>query len=170
METNMKNFPKTLIALGAATLLALGSQAALARNFRSADVHAKDFPTNQAVKFMGEELSKATGGKDNVKVFGDSALGSEKDTVEQVKIGAIDMVRVSLASFNGIVPESMIPSFPFIFRDLAHFRKAIYGAEGDKILAAFDKAGFVGLAMYESGSRSIYSKKPIRSVADMKGM
>jgi tripartite ATP-independent transporter DctP family solute receptor len=123
-----------------------------------------------AVKFMGDQLSKATDGKDKIKVFGDSSLGSEKDTIEQVKIGAIDMVRVSSAAFNGIVPETLVPSLPFIFRDLAHFRKAMYGAEGDKILASFDKAGFIGLALYESGSRSMYAKKPIRSVADMKGL
>jgi len=166
----MKNFPQTLIALGAATLLALGSQAALARNFRSADVHAKDFPTNQAVKFMGEELSKATGGKDNVKVFGDSALGSEKDTVEQVKIGALDMVRVNTASFHGIVPESMIPALPFVFRDMEHFRKVMYGPIGDRMLASFEKAGFVGLAFYESGARSIYAKRPIKTLADLKGL
>jgi tripartite ATP-independent transporter DctP family solute receptor len=144
--------------------------AASARDFRSADVHAKDYPTNMAVKYMGEQLSKATGGKDNIKVFGDSALGSEKDTVEQVKIGALDMVRVSTAAFHGIVPESMIPSLPFIFRDIDHFRKTIYGPQGDKILAAFEKAGFVGLCMYESGARSMYAKKPIKSVADMKGL
>ena len=80
------------------------------------------------------------------------------------------MVRVSSASFNGIVPETMIPSFPFIFRDLAHFRKTMYGPEGDKILASFDKAGFIGLALYESGARSMYAKKEIKSVADMKGL
>ena len=166
----MKTFHRPLISLIAAAAMCVISGTAAARNFRSADVHSKEFPTNMAVKYMGDQLSKATDGKDNIKVFGDSSLGSEKDTVEQVKIGAIDMVRVSLASFNGIVPESMVPSFPFIFRDIEHFRKAIYGAEGDKILAAFDKAGFIGLAMYESGSRSMYAKKPIKSMADMKGL
>jgi TRAP-type C4-dicarboxylate transport system substrate-binding protein len=91
-------------ALVAAALLALAAPT-MARDFRSADVHAKDYPTNRAVMFMGEQLSKATNGKDKIKIFGDSALGSEKDTVEQVKIGAIDMVRVSTAAFHGIVPE-----------------------------------------------------------------
>jgi len=123
-----------------------------------------------AVKYMGDQLSKATDGKDKIKVFGDSALGSEKDTVEQVKIGAIDMVRVSSASFHGMVPESLIPSLPFLFRDLAHFRKTMYGPEGDKILSSFEKSGFIGLALYESGARSVYAKKPIRNVADMKGL
>jgi len=161
---------RTLPRLAALALVACAALAANARTFRSADVHAKDFPTNQAVKFMGDELAKATGGKDNVKVFGDSALGSEKDTVEQVKIGALDMVRVNTSSFHGIVPESMVPALPFLFRDLDHFRKTMYGPQGDKILAAFEKAGFIGLALYESGARSIYAKKPIRTLADMKGL
>jgi tripartite ATP-independent transporter DctP family solute receptor len=163
-------FAKTLPALIAAAALAMSGAAGHARTFRSADVHSKDFPTNQAVKFMGDELAKATGGKDSIKVFGDSSLGSEKDTVEQVKIGALDMVRVSSASFHGIVPESVIPSLPFLFRDIEHFRKTMYGPQGEKVLAAFDKAGFVGLALYESGARSVYAKKPIRTLADMKGL
>ena len=166
----MKIKKNSLLTLIAAAALCVATGHAMARDFRSADVHSKDFPTNMAVKYMGEQLSKATDGKDKIKVFGDSALGSEKDTIEQVKIGAIDMVRVSTGAFNGIVPETMIPSLPFIFRDIEHFRKTMYGAEGDKILAAFDKAGFIGLALYESGSRSMYAKKPIRSVADMKGL
>jgi tripartite ATP-independent transporter DctP family solute receptor len=121
-----------------------------------------------AVKHMGTTFRNRR--QYNIKVFGDSSLGSEKDTIEQVKIGALDMVRVNTAAFHGIVPESMIPSLPFLFRDLDHFRKTMYGPQGDKILAAFDKAGFVGLALYESGARSMYAKKPIKSVADMKGL
>jgi len=162
--------PKTLPSLIAIAVLALSASTAMARTFRSAEVHAKDYPTNRAVMHMSEELSKATGGKDTIKIFGDSALGSEKDTVEQVKIGALDMVRVNTAAFNGIVPESMVPALPFLFRDIEHFRKTMYGPQGDKILAAFDKAGFVGLALYESGARSIYAKKPIKSLADTKGL
>jgi len=46
----------------------------------------------------------------------------------------------------------------------------MYGPQGEKILAAFDKAGFVGLALYESGARSMYAKKTIKTVADMKGL
>jgi tripartite ATP-independent transporter DctP family solute receptor len=166
----MKPKLKMLSSVIAAAVLALSASAVMARDFRSADVHPKDYPTVMSVKFMGDELSKATGGKYNIKVFGDSSLGSEKDTVEQVKIGALDMVRVNTSAFHGIVPESMIPSFPFLFRDIEHFRKTVYGPQGDKILAAFEKAGFIGLVMYESGARSMYAKKPIKNLADLKGM
>ena len=166
--TSFKTTPFRSLALAAAVALACAT--AQAREFRSADIHIKEYPTTLAVKYMGDQLAKNTGGKDKIKVFADGALGSEKDTVEQVKIGALDMVRVNTAAFHGIVPESMIPSLPFLFRDIAHFRKTMYGPQGDKVLAAFEKAGFIGLALYESGARSFYGKKAIRSPADMKGM
>jgi len=143
---------------------------AMAREFLSADVHGKDFPTTKAVNYMGEQLNKASGGKYKIKVFSPSALGSEKDTVEQVKIGALDMVRVSTATFHSMVPESVIPAMPFLFRDIEHFRKTMYGPQGDKILASFEKAGFIGLCLYEAGARSMYGKKPIRNLADLKDL
>ena len=105
-----------------------------------------------------------------MKVFGNSALGSENDTIDQVRIGALDMTRANGAAFNEIVPESMIPSLPFLFRDIDHFRKVMYGPEGQKILDAFTAKGMIALTFYESGARSMYAKKPIHSPADMKGL
>ena len=159
---------RKILGVVLASAFALGT--AQARDFRSADVHPLDYPTVMTVKKIGEIISQKTGGKYNIKVFGNSALGSEKDTVEQVKIGALDMVRVNTAAFHGIVPESMVPSFPFIFRDINHFRNAMSGAAGAQILAAFEREGFIGLALWESGARSVYAKKPIRNLADMKGV
>ena len=161
---------KKLLGVVLASAFALGAAQVEARDFRSADVHPQDYPTVMTVKKIGEIVSQKTNGKYNIKVFGNSSLGSEKDTVEQVKIGALDMVRVSTAAFHGIIPETMVPSFPFIFRDINHFRKAMAGPAGDKILAAFEKHGFIGLALWESGARSIYAKKPVRNLADVKGM
>ena len=161
---------KKIMGVVLASAFALGAAQVEARDFRSADVHPQDYPTVMTVKKIGEIVSQKTNGKYNIKVFGNSSLGSEKDTVEQVKIGALDMVRVSTAAFHGIIPETMVPSFPFIFRDINHFRKAMAGPAGDKILAAFEKHGFIGLALWESGARSIYAKKPVRNLADVKGM
>ena len=166
MQKKLKN----ILGVVLASALAMGVTQVQARDFRSADVHPADYPTVMTVKKIGEIVSQKTNGKYNIKVFGNSSLGSEKDTVEQVKIGALDMVRVSTAAFHGIIPETMVPSFPFIFRDINHFRKAMAGPAGDKILAAFEKHGFIGLALWESGARSIYAKKPVRNLADVKGM
>ena len=99
------NLLKTLVAAAATSLFAMGADAI---EFRSSDIHPDDYPTVQAVRHMGEELSKATGGKHSIKVFSKSALGNEKDTIEQTKLGAIAMARVNVAPMNNICAATMV--------------------------------------------------------------
>ncbi len=156
----------TLLALSA--VLAVSAQAA---EFRSADIHnSDDYPTVLAVKHMSQTLEKLSGGKHKIKVFNKGALGTEKETIDQVKIGALDMVRVNVARMNGVCPMTMVPTMPFLFRSVDHMRHSLDGAIGDEILKSCESAGYVGLAFYDSGARSIYSKKAIKTVADTKGM
>jgi tripartite ATP-independent transporter DctP family solute receptor len=156
----------TLLALSA--VLAVSAQAA---EFRSADIHnSDDYPTVLAVKHMSQTLEKLSGGKHKIKVFNKGALGTEKETIDQVKIGALDMVRVNVAPMNGVCPMTMVPTMPFLFRSVDHMRHSLDGAIGDEILKSCESAGYVGLAFYDSGARSIYSKKAIKTVADTKGM
>ena len=65
---------------------------ATAREFRSADIHPTDYPTVEAVRFMGSQLATETGGRLGVKVYPNGALGTEADTIEQLKIGGLDMM------------------------------------------------------------------------------
>ena len=160
----------------AATSLALCIAVAFAASaeageFRSADVHPADYPTVMAVKFMGEQLSAATDGKLGVKVYPNGALGSEKDTIEQLKLGGLDMMRINVAPLNNIVPETIVPALPFLFRSEEHMHAVLDGPVGEKILAAMEDQGMIGLAFYDSGARSMYTAtKPIKSLADVHGM
>lgn len=157
----------TLIAL-AACATALAAQAA---DFRSADVHnSDDYPTVAAVKHMSELLDKRSNGKYKIKVFNKSALGSEKETLDQVKIGALEMNRVNISALNSICPKTLVPTMPFLFDSIAHMRKSLDGPVGEEILKGCEHEGLVGLAFYDSGARSIYAKKPVKTVADTKGM
>jgi tripartite ATP-independent transporter DctP family solute receptor len=166
----MKPSYMVLKGIAAAALIGLAGNAA-AKEFRSSDVHPNDYPTVRAVGEISRILSEKTSGKYTVKVFGSSALGSEKDTVEQVKLGALDMVRVNTAAFNNIVAETVVPALPFIFKSTAHMRKVLDGPVGEQILKALEAQGFIGLAFYDSGSRSFYTpSKEIKSLADVKGM
>jgi len=158
---------KTLLAL-AASAFALSAQAV---EFRSADVHnSDDYPTVAAVKHMSQVLAKESGGKYTIKVFNKSALGSEKETLDQVKIGALEMNRVNISSLNSICPKSLVPTMPFLFDSIAHMRKSLDGPIGDEILKGCESQGLVGLAFYDSGARSIYAKKPVKTLADAKGL
>ncbi len=159
-------FKTSLLALAAALSLS-----AHAVEFRSADIHNADaYPTVVAVKHMSTVLEKLSGGKHKIKVFNKGALGSEKETIDQVKIGALDMVRVNVAPMNNICPMTMVPTMPFLFRSVDHMRKSRDGPVGEEILKSCEPFGYIGLAFYDSGARSIYAKKPIKTVADTKGM
>ena len=158
------------LALAIAAALALPATG-FAKEFRSADVHPEDYPTVMAVKFMSDIIKKKTDGKHSIKVFTGNALGGEKDTIEQTKIGALDFVRINVAPMNNICPETMVPTMPFLFRSKEHMRHVLDGPVGDEILKACEKQGYVGLAFYDSGSRSLYTtKKPVKTLADAKGL
>lgn len=167
-----------LRSLAVAAALTFGATVALtapmtaqARDFRSADVHPADYPTVEAVKQMGRALAEKTNGKMNIRVFPSGALGSEKDTIEQLKLGGLDMMRINAGALNSVVPETLVTVLPFIFRDTAHMRSVLDGPIGDDILKAMEAQGLIGLAFYDSGARSFYTaKKPITSLADFKGL
>ena len=144
---------------------------ATAREFRSADVHPADYPTTKAVEYMGQLLKERSGGKLGVKVFPNGALGTERDTIEQLKIGGLDMMRINVAPLNNVVPETIVPALPFLFRSEEHMHAVLDGPVGDQILAAMESQGMVGLAFYDSGARSIYAAtKPVKTLADLSGM
>ncbi len=158
------------MALTAAIGAALASTVS-ATEFRSAEVHPDDYPTTLAVKQMSETLKKLTNGKHSINVFSGGKLGNEKDSIEQTKIGAIAMTRINVAPMNNICAPTMVPTMPFLFRSPEHMRKVLDGPIGDEILKSCEPQGFIALAFYDSGSRSIYSvKKQIKSLADVKGM
>jgi tripartite ATP-independent transporter DctP family solute receptor len=152
-----------------ATLMAIVN--AHATEFRAADIQPDDYPTVQAMRYMSEVLNKSTNGKDSIKVYSKSALGNEKDTIEQTKLGAIAMARVNVAPMNNICPMTMVPTMPFLFRSTDHMRKVLDGEIGEEILKDCEAQGFVGLAFYDSGARSIYTvKKPVKTIAEAKGL
>ncbi|WP_026615729.1 TRAP transporter substrate-binding protein [Ensifer aridi] len=165
---------KILAKLAAGLLVAASFMAGAANAqtvLRSSDTHPDGYPTVEAVKYFGELVKERTGGRYAVEVYHSAQLGEEKDTIEQVRSGVIQLNRVSMAPFNGTVKESIVPALPYLFRSEDHMHKVMDGAIGDQIKKAFEGAGLVVLAYYDAGSRSFYNKqKPITSVADMKGL
>src|SRR5947208_17161446 len=111
----MKAIPRLL-----AGLIAAACMAAHATEFRSTDIWGDDYPNVLAVRHMSQVLTKLTNGKHSIKVFPNSALGGEKDTIEQTKLGAIAMTRVNIAPMNNICPTTVVPTMPFLFHSKEH--------------------------------------------------
>jgi tripartite ATP-independent transporter DctP family solute receptor len=168
MSTEFRYSALTRLACAACAALAMSVHA---KDFRSADVHPTDYPTVGAVRYMGKLLLDQSKGRFGVRVYPSGALGTEKDNIEQLKIGALDMMRINVGVLNSVVPETIVTVLPFVFRSTEHMRKVLDGPVGDEILSSMESQGLIGLAFYDSGSRSFYTtKRPIASVADMKGL
>jgi tripartite ATP-independent transporter DctP family solute receptor len=156
------------IKLVVALCLTAASTGVFAREFRAADTQNEDYPTVQALGYM---VSERSGGRHQIKVFHSHQLGEEKETLEQTRVGAIDLNRTNVALIGTMVPSMNVLAMPFLFRSIEHLQKVLDGPIGSELLNSFEPYGFVGLAFYDSGARSIYnSVRPIRSIDDLKGL
>ncbi|MCC2689639.1 MAG: transporter substrate-binding protein [Rhizobiaceae bacterium] len=165
----MKHFSR--FAAAAAAIAMMAGTASAQTVLRSSDTHPDGYPTVEGVKYFGELVKERTAGRYSVEVYHSAQLGEEKDTIEQVRSGVIDLNRISMAPFNGIIPETTVPSLPYLFRSEDHMHKVMDGEIGAQIGAAFEAADLVVLAFYDGGARSFYnSKKPVNTLADLAGM
>jgi len=175
MSTTRRIFTHQAFAL-AATCAAGGAPAlAFAQasmTLKAADVHPPGYPNVVAIEHLGQKLEAATNGRLKLKMYPGGVLGSEKEMIEQCQVGAIDILRTSLGPVGPVVPDVNVFNMPFVFRNEAHMRAVIDGPIGDEMLAKItaSPAKLVALGWMDGGSRSLYTKKPVRSIADLKGM
>jgi tripartite ATP-independent transporter DctP family solute receptor len=170
LPVSSRSVQRALTIVAALWLTATASIVA-AREFRAADTQAEDYPTVQALRFMGRMIAERSGGRDQIRVFHSRQLGEEKETIEQTRAGAIDLNRTNGALIGNLVPAMNVLAMPFLFRSIEHLQRVLDGPIGNEILNSFEPYGFVGLAFYDSGARSIYnSVRPVRSLADIKGL
>src|ERR1700722_13915373 len=159
------------VAILAALFLTASAASSVAREFRAADTQSEDYPTVQALRYMGRLGAERSGERLQIRVFHSRQLGEEKETIEQTRVGAIDLNRTNVALIGTFVPAMNVLAMPFLFRSIEHLQKVLDGPIGNEILGSFEPYGFVGLAFYDSGARSIYnSVRPVRSLADLKGL
>src|SRR5262245_62347001 len=120
---------------------------------------------------MDQLVNERTGGRHRIRVFHSRQLGEEKETIEQTRVGAIDLNRTNVAPIGSYVPEANVLALPFLFRSMDHLYLVLDGSVGADLLKGFEPYGFIGLAFYYSGARSIYNRvRPVDSLADLKGL
>lgn len=162
---------KLVIQTLGAALAAAAILTAHAQTMKAADVHPPGYPTVVAVESMGKKLEAATNGRIKFQMFPGSVLGGEKEMIEQTQVGAIQILRTSLGPVGPVVPEVNVFNMPFVFRNIAHMRAVIDGPIGQELLdkISASPAKMIGLAWMDGGSRSLYTKKPVRKPEDLKG-
>ena len=141
-----------------------------AREFRAADIQEENYPTVQALRMMDQLVTQRTDKRHSIRVFHSRQLGEESQTIEQTRVGAIDINRINVGAIGNVAPVLNVLALPFLFRSVDHLYKVIDGPIGGEILAAVEPYGFIGLTFYDSGARSIYTaRRPVRTMEDLRG-
>jgi C4-dicarboxylate-binding protein DctP len=169
----MTRFTRRTLVGAALAVAALGATLAQAQTpivIKFSHVVAADTPKGKASEFFAKRAAELTKGRVKVEVYANSALYKDKEELEALQIGAVQMLAPSLAKFGPLgVKEFEAFDFPFIFDDTADLHKITQGAVGASLLSKLEPRGIKGLAFWDNGFKSFSANTPIKTAADMKG-
>ena len=134
-------------------------------------VVAKDTPKGKAADKFRELAEAATKGRVKIEVYPNSTLYKDKEELEALQLGAVQMLAPSLAKFGPLgVKEFELFDLPFIFPDKAALDRVTDGPIGRDLLKKLETKGILGLAYWDNGFKVMSSNRPMRVPADMKGL
>lgn len=167
---NQKNIAKLLL-LGVFILLFAGCQSEekvrVIKLGHSLDI---SHPVHIAMLYMAERLDEKSNGKMKIDIYPNQQLGSERECLELLQIGSLGMTKVSTGVMENFAPELKVFGLPFLFRDRQHRFSVLEGKIGEDFLNSTIDKRLKGLTFYDAGSRSFYSKTPIKGPLDLDGL
>ena len=179
MKLHLKTFSKRrsfLTAMAALSTAAIGmgmSSNALAQNpiiIKFSHVVANDTPKGKAAERFKELAEKATKGRVKVELYPNSTLYKDKEELEALQLGAVQMLAPSLAKFGPLgVKEFEVFDLPYIFQNRDVLHRVTEGPVGASLLAKLEPKGITGLAFWDNGFKVMSSNVPMHVPADLKG-
>ena len=159
------------LALAAALCLCLGAGPALAKELKAGHTLAPDHPYQLGLEHFAKLVKERTNGEISIDVFHSSQLGSERELIEALQMGVVDVTIVSTAPLAGFTNDFLVYDLPFLFPDAATARRILDSPFGQKTLDSVSKIGLVGLVFFENGFRHVTnSKLPIVNPSDVNGI
>ncbi len=127
-------------------------------------------PVHRAMFAMGEDLVERSNGSLKLEIYPSQQLGTEREVLELLQIGSLDMTKVSVATLENFAPKAKALGLPYLFRNREHAFSVLDGPIGQEVLDDGKKYWLKGLCFYDAGSRSFYTKdKPVMAPADLNG-
>src|SRR5512139_2440458 len=161
-----------LAAAAAAIFVAPGVASAQAPILiKFSHVVAPNTPKGKGAEKFKELAEKYTNGKVKVEVYPNSTLYKDKEELEALQLGAVQMLAPSNSKFGPIgIKDFEVFDLPFLLPKLASLRKLTEGPIGKKMLTLLDSKGMVGLAYWDNGFKQMSANKPLHVPADYKGL
>lgn len=134
-------------------------------------VAAVDTPKGQAAEYFKKIVEERTKGQVKVEVFANSTLFKDKEELEALQIGTVQMLAPVPGKFGPLgVKEFEVFDLPYIFKDINSVHRFSRGPGGASLLKKLESRGVVGLSYWDNGFRVMSANKPIHSPSDMKGL
>jgi C4-dicarboxylate-binding protein DctP len=157
------------IAAGALALSPALAQSPVVIKF--SHVVAPDTPKGKGAEKFKELADKYTNGKARIEVYANSSLYKDKEEVEALQLGAVQMLAPSLAKFGPLgVREFEVFDLPYILPTKEALRKITEGPIGKKLFAKLDPKGITGLAYWDNGFKIMSANRPLHTPADFSGL
>ena len=156
--------------IGAALTVGASASAYAATTLKLSHNHPRDHAVHKAMDHMAKEVRKLTDGEVRIRIYPDAQLGTQRESMELMQNGALQMVKTNAAELEAFAPAYSAFNLPYLFRDKSHYYNVQEGEVGEEILASSRDSGFIGLTYYDAGARSFYTSKPINTPEDLKGL
>jgi tripartite ATP-independent transporter DctP family solute receptor len=131
---------------------------------------APEHPVHLGMELFAKELLEKSDGRMRVTIYPNGQIGTEKEVLELVQLGAITMTKVSTLSLESFSPLIGILNLPFLFRDRAHYFAVLDSTVGEELLVSSVPQRLRGITYYDAGDRSFYAAKPIMTPDDVVGL
>lgn len=167
-----RSFIRTALRAATGLLLSVVASASFAQTttLKAGHSAAAIEPYQAGFEEMARVAKDKSAGRLQIQVFPNSQLGQEKEMVEGLLLGTIDITNPTTAVLTNFVPALKVLDLPFLFDDRAHMYRVLDGPVGEELGKAILARGFRLLAWQEAGFRHIMTKKPINDMADLKGL
>ncbi len=134
-------------------------------------VVAQDTPKGKAAEYFKKLAEERTKGRVQVQVFPNSQLYKDKEEMEALQLGAVQMLAPSLAKFGPLgAKEFEVFDLPYIFDNYDELHKVTQGPIGMQLLSKLESKGIKGLAYWDNGFKILSANKPLKTPADLKGL
>ncbi|MFD2099031.1 TRAP transporter substrate-binding protein [Flagellimonas iocasae] len=126
---------------------------------------------HKAMVKMGEDLQELSHGKLKIEIYPNQQLGTEREILELIQLGSLDMTKVSVATLENFAPKTKILGLPYLFESREHAFEVLDGPIGQSLLDNATQFRLKGLGYYDAGFRSFYTEhEPIKTPDDLKGL
>ena len=150
--------------------LAMPVFAAKPRVLKFSSIHEPSHPPAITAEFFAKRVSQLTNGEVEVQVYHSRQLGDALQNVENVRNGSVAMTSVSVANLSQVNPKMDMFSLPYIFKSGDHYWHVLSSPKAMEFMSVLEPKGIKVVSWIDSGARSLFTQKPVRTPEDMKGM